>query len=88
MFYLAEALLHERDLHSRSHSGIHSLFGQHFTKPGLLDPKFHRWLLSAFDRRLQGDYAFEAAITPEEAAETIEQARQFLKEAQSFLGPA
>jgi len=50
-----------------------------------LDPKFHRWLLSAFDRRLQGDHAFEAAITPEDAAETIDQARQFLKEAQNFL---
>ena len=88
MFYLAEALLHERDLYSRSHSGIHSLFGQHFAKPGLLDPKFHRWLLSAFDLRLQGDYAFEAAITPEDPAETIEQARQFLKEAQTFLAAA
>ena len=60
MFYTAEALLYERGLRSRKHSGVHSLFGEHFAKPGLIDPKFHRWLVTAFNRRLQGDYAFEA----------------------------
>jgi len=41
-------------------------FGEQFAKSGRLDPKFHRWLLDAFDRRLQGDYGFEALIAPEE----------------------
>jgi uncharacterized protein (UPF0332 family) len=29
MFYAAEALLYERGLRSRKHSGVHSLFGEH-----------------------------------------------------------
>ena len=46
MFYAAEALLYERGLRSRKHSGVHSLFGEHFAKPGLIGAKFHRWLVT------------------------------------------
>jgi uncharacterized protein (UPF0332 family) len=40
MFYVAEALLHERDLGSKKHGGVHALFGEHFAKTGIVDPKF------------------------------------------------
>lgn len=86
MFYTAEALLQNSGLHSRKHSGVHQLFWEHFVKTGLVDARFHRWLIDAFDQRLQGDYAFGAAITAADAAETIDQARQFLKEAERVLG--
>jgi uncharacterized protein (UPF0332 family) len=55
MFYTAEALLNEKGLRSHKHGGVHALFGEHFTKTGLMDAKFHRFLLDAFDRRLQAD---------------------------------
>jgi uncharacterized protein (UPF0332 family) len=42
MFYVAEALLYEKELQFRKHSGVHSAFGEHFAKTGLLDAKFHR----------------------------------------------
>ncbi len=41
MFYVAEALLCERNLSFSKHAGVHSAFGQHFAKTGALDPKFH-----------------------------------------------
>ena len=85
MFYTAEALLYERDLRSRKHSGVHSLFGEHFAKPGLIDPKYHRWLVTASNRRLLGDYGFEATITEKEVRATIQQAREFLNEARRLL---
>ncbi len=85
MFYTAEALLNEKGLCSQKHGGVHALFGEHFTKTGLVNAKFHRFLLDAFDRRLQADYAFEAVITREEVTAMIEQAREFLAEAQKFL---
>ncbi len=85
MFYAAEALLNEKGFHSRKHGGIHALFGEHFTKTGAMDPKYHRFLLDAYDRRLQADYGFEAVIGREEAARTIEQAREFLAEAEKLL---
>ena len=85
MFYIAEALLNEKGLGSRKHGGVHALFGEHFTKPGLIDPKFHRFLLDAFDRRLQADYGFDAVLNQEEVRETIQQAREFFKEADRIL---
>jgi uncharacterized protein (UPF0332 family) len=78
MFYVAGALLHEKGIRARSHSGIRALFGQHFAKPGLMDSKYHRWLLGAFDRRPEGDYGFTVAITQEDLEAMIGQAREFL----------
>jgi uncharacterized protein len=85
MFYTAEALLNEKGFRSRKHGGVHAAFGERFTKTGLMDAKFHRLLLDAFDRRLQADYGFEAVIGPEEVTLMIGQAREFLKEAEKLL---
>lgn len=49
MFYIAEALLAERDLEFSSHGAVHGAFGREFAKTRLLDPKFHGWLLRAFE---------------------------------------
>jgi uncharacterized protein (UPF0332 family) len=78
-------LLHEHGFHSRKHSGIHAAFGERFAKTGLLDPKFHRWLLDAFDKRIQGDYGFEADMTTDDVTPMIAQAQEFLAEAERFL---
>lgn len=85
MFYTAEALLHEKDLRSRKHSGIHSLFGEAFAKTGVIDVKFHRWLLDAFDKRIQADYGFDAVLTAKDAAEMIAQAREFIEAVRRLL---
>ena len=55
-------------------------------KTGQLDRKFHRWLLDAFDRRIQGDYGVDASITDEEVKRLIDQAVEFLGEARRYLG--
>jgi uncharacterized protein (UPF0332 family) len=85
MFYVAEALLNEKGLRFRKHSGVHAAFGEQFAKSRLLDPKFHRWLLDAFDKRIQGDYDVEVGVTSEDVTEMIEQASEFLEEARRFL---
>ena len=85
MFYVAEALLHERDLRFRKHGGVHAAFGEHFAKAGLLDAKYHRWLLAAFEKRLTADYEVGELIESQEVAALIQQAREFLQEAQRYL---
>jgi uncharacterized protein (UPF0332 family) len=86
MFYAAQALLYEKGIRVRKHSGIHAAFGENFAKAGVIDPKYHRWLLDAFDKRIQGDYGVEALITEEDVEHMIEQAREFLKASRQFLG--
>lgn len=88
MFYVAEGLLHEKDLRSRKHSGVISLFGESFAKTGALDAKFHRWLLDAFDKRILADYGVEATLTRDDAAQMITQAREFLEAASGLIARA
>lgn len=85
MFYVAEALLNEMDLRFQKHGGVHGAFGEHFARSGMIDAKFHRWLLDAFDRRIQADYGLDAVVTTEEADRMVEQAREFLLEGRRFL---
>ncbi len=55
-------------------------------RPGLLDARFHRWLLDAFDVRIQADYGVDALITADEAKAVIAQAREFVLEAARIIG--
>ena len=72
MFYVAEALLHERGLRFKKHSGVHAAYGKEFAKTSLLDPKYHGWLLRAFDQRIAGDYQVETNLTADEVAVALE----------------
>jgi uncharacterized protein (UPF0332 family) len=85
MFSTAEALLHERDQTFSKHGALHAAYGKEFSKSGLLDPKFHRWLINAFDVRLQEDYDAETLVSGERVEEMLEQARTFLAAAREFL---
>ena len=85
MFYAAEALLNEKELRFRKHAGVHGAFAQHFVKNGLIDKKYHRWLVAAFSKRITGDYGIDSDLTAEDAAVLISQAREFLKAATQFL---
>ena len=88
MFYIAEALLNERGLRFDKHSSVHAAFGKHFAKTKLLDPKYHRWLIDSFDKRLIGDYGVEANLQMDIVASMIHQAQEFLEVAKAYLGKA
>ena len=89
MFYLAEALLYEKDFQRFSkHSAVHAMFGRVFAKTGELNPKFHRWLIDAFDKRVRGDYDVESNIGIEDVESMLGQAREFLEAAERYLARA
>lgn len=85
MFYVAEALLYERGLQFHQHGQVIAAFGKHFAKTKELDPKFHRWLRTAFDTRIIGDYEVDTGISAPMVAETINQAREFLEASRTYL---
>jgi uncharacterized protein (UPF0332 family) len=86
MFYTAEALLNERGIQFGKHGNVIGAYGQHFAKTKELDPKFHRWLLTSFDQRQIGDYAFDPNVEREVVLQMIFQAQEFLEAAQKYLG--
>ena len=61
-------------------------YGQHFAKTKGLDPKFHRWLLTSFDQRQIGDYAFDPNVEKNVVVQMIFQAQEFLEAAKEYLG--
>ena len=85
MFYTAEALLNERSLRFRKHAGVHAAYGEHFAKPALLDPQYHRWLLAAYNKRITADYGIDAELSAAEVELMLTQAREFLATAIRFL---
>ncbi len=85
MFYTAEALLVEGGKRFRKHSAVHAAFGNQYARAGLMESKYHRWLLDAFDRRIVSDYETTGEISPHEVRETINRAKEFLTQAGRFL---
>lgn len=85
MFYVSQALLNEKGLRFRKHAGVHSAIAEHFVKSGLIDKRYHRWLLAAFSKRITADYGIEAELTGEDATVLIGQAREFLAAAKKLL---
>ena len=86
MFYTAEALLATKGLRFGKHAGVHGAYGLHFAKAGILDAKYHGWMLEAFAARMVADYDFSATLEPDEVRRTIEQAGEFLEAARTYLG--
>jgi len=56
MFHAANALLASIDLGFSKHSAVHAAFGREFVKTGRVPQHLHRWLLSAFETRVQATY--------------------------------
>jgi uncharacterized protein (UPF0332 family) len=85
MFYVAEALLNEKGFQFGKHGNVLAAYGQHFAKTKALDPKYHHWLLSAFDQRQIGDYGLDPDIQNEVVVEMIDQAQEFHDTAKEYL---
>lgn len=85
MFYAIEALLLSKTLSFSKHSAVISAFGKEFVKTGLMDARFHRSVMDAFDVRNAGDYGSMHEVSEEKARQIIEEADQLLAAVRLFL---
>ncbi len=85
MFYVAEALLLSKGLSFSKHGQVLAAFGEHFAKPKVLDPKYHRYLIEGYEQRQIGDYEPLEKVSKEAAQTLIERAREFLADATEYL---
>lgn len=84
-FYTAETLLDATGLSFSSHRGVISAYGQEFARTGRIDSRFHRLLITAFEKRQQADYLAETGLVREEVAELQDEAELFISVAESWL---
>ena len=85
MFYVAEALLVHKGQSYNSQSAVIAAFGREYAKTGQLDPRFHRWLISAQNFRNVGDDGVEAHVSQEQAELACGWAEEFIQAAEEFL---
>lgn len=78
MFTAARALLALRQLDSKKHSGVISLFNRHFVKTGIIGVAAGRDLGNARTKRESSDYGDYYLATKEEALDQLEAAQRFL----------
>jgi len=59
----------------------------HPRKTGVLDPKFHRYIILAEKLRQTGHYGGEGEeVTEEEAKESLQWAEEFMQAVKNYLG--
>jgi len=86
IFYLAEAVLLSKSLTFSSHSAVVAAYGKEFAKTGLLDPKFHRYIVDAQKLRQTGHYGdADEEVTEEQARESLQRAGEFMKAVKVYL---
>lgn len=85
MFYSIQAILLSKDMSYSKHSAVISAFGRDFVKTGLIDKKYHQYILDAFDLRNAGDYGALNSIVKEQAEQLIINAKELFKVISKFL---
>jgi len=85
MFSAARAMLATKRLDSRKHSGVISLFNQHFVKTSILDKEFGRILKETQELREDSDYEEMSVMEREDAAQAIREAEKVIAGVKKFL---
>jgi uncharacterized protein (UPF0332 family) len=87
IFYLAQGMLLSKELTFSSHSAVVAAYGREFAKTGLLDLKFHRYIIEAQKRRQTGHYGDEGEeLTSAQALESFQWAEEFMQAVKDYLG--
>jgi len=86
MFYAGQALLKSERIDVLKHSAVESALGYYFAKPGRIDPKYHKMLISARKIREIADYDIREEIVEPIASLKIEEGKEFLAMVKNFLG--
>lgn len=85
MFYAVCAVVRAKNLDTSKHSGVISLFGCHFAKDNIIDPRFHKMITKTFDDRDVADYSIFAEMIDKVAEQRVADAEAFLQEMKRFL---
>ena len=84
-FYGARALLATRDVDAARHSGLITLFQQHFVKTGLMPAETGKILARAFEKRQNSDYGDFATIDPADTHDLARAVRAFVHACDELL---
>ncbi|MDD1728910.1 MAG: HEPN domain-containing protein [Methanospirillum sp.] len=85
MFHAVIALLLQRGIAVKTHTGLIAKFGEEYIQTGIIDREFGRMLARAEELREKADYSLLSPITQEQAYMVVHDAHSFLDEIRSHL---
>ena len=85
MFYAANAIILTKGISASKHSAVISIFGEQFARTNVIDRRFHREFIDAFDNRQTADYSPRVLITPEDARNRLKAANEFVDAVINYL---
>lgn len=85
LFYEVAALLSTEDLSSGKHTGIRSLFNEHFVQTGTVPVELGRFYSRIYDFRQKGDYGDFVEFEKEKVKEWLDQASAFIDEMDAII---
>ena len=84
-FYVVSALLAQEELSSSRHTGLRSLFNQHFVRVGRMAKDKVRIYYDLFERRQEGDYVDFVRYEASQVRAWLPEAEAFVEYIASFL---
>ncbi len=84
-FYAVTALLIDKELYSKTHSGTKQLFGLHFIRPGIITEVSGDYYTEIFELRQTGDYQSFFIFDKEEVLALLQPARNLIAEIEQIL---
>jgi len=85
VFSAARAILALKELDSKKHSGVISLFNQNFVKTGLINVDASKIIKEAKSYRENADYKDFFIISKEETEKQLKNAERFIKEIENKI---
>ncbi len=79
-FYSVNALILTGGYSSSKHSGVKSLFNQHYVKEGIIDKKWGKFYSNLFLKRQESDYRDFFECPAEEEDEVFRESVEFIQE--------
>lgn len=84
-FMVYAVLLNKIDIRIKSHSGIKTLFNQHFIKTGIIELKHSKHYAYLFDLKGDADYGDFEIITKEEIEPLVYDTEMFIDDLEKYI---
>ena len=84
-FYATSALLLTKGLESSKHSGVRSLFNQHFVKTGVVQKELGDIFQMMFSRRQDGDYDDSKQVSDADVLRLLPECQRFVQEIERII---
>jgi hypothetical protein len=84
-FYIVSALLLQRDLKFKKHSGVKASFHKNFVRQGLVSPDDGRFYNKLFEARQRGDYIEFVYFKKPQVEEWLNEAKRFVNKIKRLI---